>query len=84
MVILCTGEWEERLEALRLGATDVLRCQPTDIDLTLIRMMREKEYADSAPHESPCPAWGTLEAPGVLEYSGGIGELKMRVKRLTA
>jgi DNA-binding NtrC family response regulator len=42
VVMLCTGEWEEYLEALRLGAEEVLRCplQPTDIDLALIHAMR--------------------------------------------
>lgn len=42
VVLLCTGEWEEYLEALRLGAEEVLRCplQPTDIDLALIHAMR--------------------------------------------
>ena len=35
-------EWEEYLEALRLGATEVLRCplQPSDVDLALIHAMR--------------------------------------------
>ncbi len=42
VVMLCTGEWEEYLEAMRLGAEEVLRCplQPTDIDLALIHAMR--------------------------------------------
>ena len=42
VVMLCTGEWEEYLEALHLGAEEVLRCplQPTDIDLALIHAMR--------------------------------------------
>jgi DNA-binding NtrC family response regulator len=42
VVMLCTGEWDEYLEALRLGAEEVLRCplQPTDIDLALIHAMR--------------------------------------------
>jgi DNA-binding NtrC family response regulator len=42
VVLLCTGEWEEYLEALRLGAEEVLRCplQPTDVDLALIHAMR--------------------------------------------
>jgi DNA-binding NtrC family response regulator len=42
IVMLCTGEWEEYLEALRIGAEEVLRCplQPTDIDLALIHAMR--------------------------------------------
>jgi two-component system response regulator PilR (NtrC family) len=43
VVMLCTGEWEEYLEALRLGAEEVLRCplQPTDVDLALIHAMRD-------------------------------------------
>ncbi|MGB2668551.1 MAG: hypothetical protein WAK48_31485 [Candidatus Acidiferrum sp.] len=42
VVMLCTGEWEEYLEALRLGAEEVLRCplQPSDVDLVLIHAMR--------------------------------------------
>jgi DNA-binding NtrC family response regulator len=42
VVLLCTGEWDEYLEALRLGAEEVLRCplQPTDVDLALIHTMR--------------------------------------------
>jgi len=42
VVMLCTGAWEEYLEALRIGAEEVLRCplQPTDIDLALIHAMR--------------------------------------------
>jgi DNA-binding NtrC family response regulator len=42
VVMLCTGEWDEYLEALRLGAEEVLRCplQPTDVDLALIHAMR--------------------------------------------
>lgn len=44
VVMLCTGEWEECLEALRLGAEEVLRCplQETDIDLALIHAMRSE------------------------------------------
>jgi two-component system response regulator PilR (NtrC family) len=54
IVMLCTGEWEEYLEALRLGAEEVLRCplQPTDVDLALIHAMRagagKKEFAAHA------------------------------------
>lgn len=46
VVLLCTGEWEEYLEALRLGAEEVLRCplQPTDVDLALIRAARGGIY----------------------------------------
>jgi DNA-binding NtrC family response regulator len=47
VVMLCTGEWEEYLEALHLGAEEVLRCplQPTDIDLALIHAMRSTASA---------------------------------------
>jgi DNA-binding NtrC family response regulator len=43
VVILCTGEWEEYLEALKFGASEVIRCplQPPDIDMVLIHAMRE-------------------------------------------
>jgi DNA-binding NtrC family response regulator len=46
IVLLCTGEWEEYLEALRLGAEEVLRCplQPTDVDLALIHAARGGIY----------------------------------------
>jgi len=56
VVMLCTGEWEEYLEALRLGAEEVLRCplQPTDIDLALIHAMRatnhRREFAAQLGH----------------------------------
>jgi DNA-binding NtrC family response regulator len=56
VVMLCTGEWEEYLEALRAGAEEVLRCplQPTDIDLALIHAMRNgthrKEMKEMAAH----------------------------------
>lgn len=42
VLMLCTGEWQEYLEALSLGATEVLRCplQPTDVELVLIRAAR--------------------------------------------
>jgi DNA-binding NtrC family response regulator len=41
VVMLCTGEWEEYLEALHLGAAEVIRCplEPTDIDMALIHTM---------------------------------------------
>lgn len=53
VVMLCTGEWEEYLEALHLGAEEVLRCplQPTDVDLALIHAMRgapQKQMAAQA------------------------------------
>lgn len=43
VVLLSSEEWEEYLQAIRLGASDVLRgsCQPTDIELVLIRAGRD-------------------------------------------
>lgn len=45
VVTLCTGEWDEYLEAIHLGATDVLRCplQSIDVELVLIRAGRENK-----------------------------------------
>jgi len=45
VVMLCTGEWEEYLQAMRLGAQEVLRCplRPTDIDLMLIQAMKRNQ-----------------------------------------
>ncbi|HEY1471641.1 MAG TPA: hypothetical protein VGF61_21565 [Candidatus Acidoferrum sp.] len=42
IVLLCTGEWEEYLEALRLGVAEVLRVplQSTDIDIAVFHAMR--------------------------------------------
>jgi DNA-binding NtrC family response regulator len=44
VVTLCTGEWDEYLEATHLGATDVLRCplQAIDVELVLIRAGRNR------------------------------------------
>jgi DNA-binding NtrC family response regulator len=43
IVVLSTGEWEEYLEALRLGAAEVLRSplQAPDIDIALFHAMRQ-------------------------------------------
>ena len=43
IMMLGTGEWEEYLEALKLGITDVLRSplQTPDIDIALIHAMRQ-------------------------------------------
>jgi len=42
VVTLQTGEWEEYLEALHLGAFDAIRCpiQPTDVEMVLIDWTR--------------------------------------------
>jgi DNA-binding NtrC family response regulator len=36
VVTLSTGEWDEYLEAMRLGATDVLRCPLNSIDVEVV------------------------------------------------
>jgi DNA-binding NtrC family response regulator len=43
VVLLSSDVWEAYLEAIRLGACDVIRCpyQPTDIELVLIRASRD-------------------------------------------
>lgn len=52
VVMLCTGEWEEYLEALHMGAAEVLRCplQPTDVDLALIHAMRGAPRKEMSAH----------------------------------
>lgn len=42
VVMLQTGEWEEYLEAIELGAFEVIRCpiEPTDVTRTVIRAMQ--------------------------------------------
>jgi DNA-binding NtrC family response regulator len=44
VIMLQTGEWNEYLEAMRLGAFEVIRCpvQPTDIEMTLINATRDQ------------------------------------------
>ena len=51
IVMLCTGEWEEYLEALGRGASDAIRCplQGSDVDLALIHALREGNV-DQAMH----------------------------------
>jgi DNA-binding NtrC family response regulator len=59
VLMLSTGEWEEYLEAMSLGATDALRCplQPTDVELTLIRVAREHErQIDRSVQKAPTAA----------------------------
>jgi DNA-binding NtrC family response regulator len=48
VVTLVTGEWLEYLEAMRLGATDVLRCplQSIEVELVLIRAVRERDQRE--------------------------------------
>src|SRR5215469_10169684 len=52
VVMLCVGEWEEYLNAVRLGASEVLRCplHSTDVDLTLIHAMRGSFSKEMAAH----------------------------------
>jgi DNA-binding NtrC family response regulator len=53
VLMLSTGEWDEYLEAMSLGATEALRCplQPTDVELTLIRAAREEDGQIHGPLE---------------------------------
>jgi DNA-binding NtrC family response regulator len=50
VTMLCTGEWEEYLEALHLGADEVIRCplEATDVDMALIHTMREHRGFEAA------------------------------------
>jgi DNA-binding NtrC family response regulator len=52
VTMLCTGEWEEYLEALHLGADEVIRCplEATDIDMALIHAMREHRALENSGH----------------------------------
>jgi DNA-binding NtrC family response regulator len=45
-----TGEWNEYLEATRRGAFDVIRypLQPADVELIVIRAMRDQREASAA------------------------------------
>ena len=50
VVLLCTGEREEYLQAMRLGAQEVLRSplRPTGVDLVLIQAMKESDRKEMA------------------------------------
>jgi DNA-binding NtrC family response regulator len=47
VVTIRRGEWDEYLEAMRLGAFDAIRwpVQPTDVELIILRAMREDREA---------------------------------------
>jgi DNA-binding NtrC family response regulator len=47
VVTIRTGEWDEYLHAMRLGAYDGLRCPlcPTDVELIVLRAMREDQMS---------------------------------------
>jgi DNA-binding NtrC family response regulator len=47
VVTIRAGEWDEYLEVMRLGAFDVMRSpvQPTDVELVVLRAMREHREA---------------------------------------
>jgi DNA-binding NtrC family response regulator len=67
VLMLSTGEWEEYLEAMSLGAIEALRCplQPTDVELTLIRIAREHEaQIDRAVQRAPTTPLATRVAAG--------------------
>jgi len=63
VLMLSTGEWNECLEAMSLGAREVIRCplQPTDVELVLIRAARE-----------PIPVLSPDEKTGLPGERGGI------------
>jgi DNA-binding NtrC family response regulator len=50
VLLLRTGEWEEYLDAMRLGALEVLRCplQPAEVEATLQRAIADKERRSAA------------------------------------
>jgi DNA-binding NtrC family response regulator len=54
IVVQCAGEWEEYLEALRLGAAEVLRVplQSTDIDIALFHAMRQGRESQAMAAEA--------------------------------
>lgn len=45
VVTIRTGEWDEYLQVMRLGAYDAIRCplHPTDVELVVLRAMRENQ-----------------------------------------
>lgn len=49
VVTIRTGEWDEYLEVMRLGAFDAIRrpLHPTDVELVVLRAMREDREAMS-------------------------------------
>ncbi len=67
--MLCTGEWQEYLEALKLGVTEVIRCplQPTDVELCLIRVAHT-EVAESLQSIVPKSSPSAYEKPRGAEY----------------
>ncbi len=50
VLLLHTGEWEEYLDAMRLGALDVLRCplQPAEVEATVQRAIAIKQRSSAA------------------------------------
>jgi DNA-binding NtrC family response regulator len=50
VLLLRTGEWEEYLDAMRLGALEVLRCplQPAEVETTVLRAIAQKETRSAA------------------------------------
>jgi len=65
VVMLCTGEWEEYLEAMRLGAQEVLRCplRPTDIDLVLIQAMKRNQKRHEVTKQRERITWAPYPMP---------------------
>lgn len=50
VLLLRTGEWAEYLDAMRLGALEVLRCplQPGEVETTVLRAIAQKETRSAA------------------------------------
>jgi DNA-binding NtrC family response regulator len=57
VVLTRNGEWELYMDATRRGAFDVIRSPwcPTDIELSLIRAVREERHKISEKDEAPQP-----------------------------
>ena len=51
------GEWDEYLEVMRLGAFDAMWCtaHPTDVELVVLRAMRERREAAQEAISLGCP-----------------------------
>ena len=70
VLLLRTGEWEEYLDAMRLGALDVLRCplEAAEVEATALRAIaqREKRSAARLVAETLSTATGQLTQQDLL------------------
>ena len=69
VLMLCTGDWQEYLVALKLGVTEVIRCplQPTDVELCLVRVVHT-EVAESLQSIVLNSSPSAYEKPEGAEY----------------